>query len=106
MMSARRVAISVLTVVVCAAAQFPKAAVVTPTQGTRTVIEATSDAPSREQRAAASLVDALIQSGQLQLIDQRDDTLLPGSNDVQPNAAGWRVPFLSLGDDDDIRLEQ
>jgi bacillolysin len=47
------------------------------TQGTRTVIEQTSDASTADQRSAADLIETLIDEGQLRLIDRRVDTLLP-----------------------------
>ncbi len=67
----------VLVLFVLATATYPNAAPVVATQGTRTVL-VIGEGSASEQRSTASRLEAMIDSGQLRLIDQREDPMLAG----------------------------
>lgn len=60
------------------AVNYPTARAVVETQGTRTILVVGDDGSASQQRATANTIEAMIASGQLRLIDQREDTLLAG----------------------------
>jgi len=67
----------VLLFLVVRASSDPAATAIEATQGTRTVL-LVGDGSASEQRATASIIESMIASGQLKLIDQREDTMVTG----------------------------
>lgn len=60
------------------AVNYPTATAVVETQGTRTILVVGDDGSASQQRATVNTIEAMIASGRLRLIDQREDTLLAG----------------------------